>query len=114
VGAFQEERVMSFIGKTPLGERDAKLLRALRERYSTETFDEHHISVDAPRSPEMLAALSFLRVTVDRRRRSLSYSSHAAVAEWLDRVEGQAVDGLVLTRSPIGWYRVIGTTGGAA
>jgi hypothetical protein len=97
---------MGHIGRPPPGEVDGRLLRALRERYRTDNFDEHNISVDAPRSPELLRALAFLGVKVDRRHRALSYPSHAVVADWLDRVEGWRANGLYLAKDRRGWNRI--------
>jgi hypothetical protein len=97
---------MSYIGRLPLGEPDARLLRVLREQYPGERFDEHNISVDAPRSPELLRALNFLGVRVNRRRRSLSYRSHATLAEWLKRVEGWRANELRLVKDRIGWSNI--------
>jgi hypothetical protein len=97
---------MSYIGKPPLGEPDAKLLRVLRERYPGEQFDEHNIAVDAPLAPELLQALDFLGVKVNRRRRALNYPSHELVEQWLARVEGWRVDGLRLVKDRIGWSHI--------
>jgi hypothetical protein len=106
---------VSPVNRPALDDCDAVLLRALRERYRADNFDEHHVSVDAPQSPELLNALSFLGVKVNRRHRALSYPSHALVARWLDRVEGLPVAGLRLAKDRIGWARVeavgLGATG---
>jgi hypothetical protein len=105
------------IGKPPLGEVDARLLRALCERYPDGHFDEHNIAVDAPGSPDLLDALDFLEAKIDRRRRALSHRSHEVLARWLDQIEGRPVDGFLLRRDRIGWCQVerhvIGPTGPA-
>jgi hypothetical protein len=54
----------------PLGARDATLLRALRDRYPSDSFDEVAISTAAPGCPDLLAALDFLDARIDRRRRA--------------------------------------------
>jgi hypothetical protein len=99
----------------PLGDRDAQLLRALRERYPADTFDEINIATAAPGNPDLLRALDFLDARIDRPRRRLTHRSAAAVAEWIERVQGLPVDGLTLTRNRIGWARVesvgLGRTG---
>jgi hypothetical protein len=99
------------VDKPPLGDRDAILLKALREQYPTGHFDECNIAIDAPGSPDLLGALAFLDVKVDARRRALGPRSHEVVVGWLDRVEGLPVDGLLLKKDPIGWCRVQGVTG---
>jgi hypothetical protein len=90
----------------PLGDRDATLLPALRERYPSDTFDDVNIATAAPGCPALLAALDFLDARIDRRRRALTHRSHEAVAKWIDRVEGVPADGLLLTRDRIGWLRI--------
>jgi hypothetical protein len=89
-----------------LGDRDAILLRALRERYPGDQFDALNISTTVAGNPELLAAMGFLGARIDRSRRRLTHRSLEAVAEWLDRVEGLPVGGLTLTRNRIGWARV--------
>jgi hypothetical protein len=98
---------MSHISKPPLGEPDAQLLRALQARYPGERFDECNISVDAPRSPELLRALDFLSVRINRRQRSLSYASHRVVEQWLVRAEGRPANGLSLAKDARGWSHIV-------
>ena len=97
---------MAFDGKPPLGKADARLLKVLRARYGTDTFDECHVSIHAPGDPQLLRALGFLGVKVNRARRSLNYTSHEVVARWLKRVEGQRADGLYLSKDGIGWFSI--------
>jgi hypothetical protein len=97
---------MGHDARPPLGDRDATLLRALRERYPEGHFDEHNVAVDAPKSAELLRALDFLDAKVNRRRRALSRRSAEILAGWLDRVEGLPVDGLHLAKDRRGWSRV--------
>jgi hypothetical protein len=93
--------------REPLGEVDARLLRALREQYPDGHFDDVNIAIDAPRSPDLLRALDFLSpLAIDRRRRSLSNRSREAVERWIENVEGSTVDGLYLRRDRIGWCSV--------
>jgi hypothetical protein len=106
---------VSYVGRAPLGELDAALLRALHEQYPDgEHFDEINISIDAWRRPELLAALAFLDPKIDRRRRALTRGSTAAVQRWIDRTEGRPLDGLYLRRDRVGWsyVEVVGATGG--
>jgi hypothetical protein len=105
---------MGHISKPPLGEADARLLRELRKRYpGDDNFDEINVATAAPSAPDLLDALNFLGVKVDRRHRALSHRSRDAVEEWIKQVEGRPADGLVLRRDKIGWCSVVGATGPA-
>jgi hypothetical protein len=76
--------VVSADKAAPLGEFDARLLRELRRRWPGEHFDEVNIATSAPTAPDLLGALDFLDVKLDRRRRALSHASYQRVADWLD------------------------------
>jgi hypothetical protein len=106
---------MSRTDKPPLGEPDARLLRALRAKYPHGHFDEFNIGIDGWLDRDLLDALAFLGPTIDRRRRALGRRSREAVERWIERVEGRPIDGLALRRSRIGWCYVerfvVGPTG---
>lgn len=102
---------MTYISpEPPLGEADAALLKALRERFGGDRFDEQNVAVGAPHDGRLMAALGFLNPTIDRRRNALSYRTREALAGWLERVENRPAGGLVLRKDGIGWSRVVDAT----
>jgi hypothetical protein len=94
-----------------LDELDAQLLRELRRRWPTDVFDEINISTAAPSSPQLLDALAFLGVRINRRRRSLTEQSVAVVEQWIKRVDRVPIAGLQLKRDCVGWCEIKGVTG---
>jgi hypothetical protein len=93
---------------SPIGsEVDACLLWELREQYPTGHFDEINVAIDAVRRPALLDALGFLEPKIDRRRRTLSHHSTAAVKMWIDRIADRDIGGgLYLRRDGVGWCHV--------
>ena len=94
----------------PLGAADVELLLALAAEFPAgDQFDEVCISLSAARSPHLLALVLRAvdpKVSINRRRISLSHQSSDAVARWIARVEGQPCVGLVLLRDVRGWAHI--------
>jgi hypothetical protein len=90
-----------------LADCSAALLRTLVERWPDGHFDEYNISVTAPRSPALLAALGFLNpVRRCRINPSLTDASDRRIERWLIDIAGSEIGGLRLDRDVIGWCRV--------
>lgn len=85
-----------------------RLLWALLARWPHDQFDELNVAIDAPHSPQLMAALSFMQPRVRRRHRMrmLSKENQGDVWRWLITVAGRDINGLRLERNLIGWCEV--------
>jgi hypothetical protein len=92
----------------------ATLLAVLAEifppsRKSGGNFDHRSIALEVRDHPKLLAAMEFLGVekaTTGWRAGTLSNEGKQRIKQWLDSIEGKALDGRRLERVPFGRYRV--------
>lgn len=94
----------------PCGDGDSgQLLWALLAQWPHDQFDELNVAIDAPRSPQLMAALRFMRPKIQRQRGTvwmLSSETERDVLRWILGVAGREVGRLRLDRTPAGWCTV--------
>jgi hypothetical protein len=82
-----------------------ELLRALRERWPLDDFDEINVATAAPFDPRLKRALGFLgpRVRHFGGGLMLSKDNERDITRWVLTVAGREIGGLRLVRDPLGW-----------